>query len=189
MIIPQLNIPLLWSFLRLRRFLCVIRKHFSLRIETDLRLGIKVLDCSLLASSLLGLGSFLVASVGMLSSLLGTAAGSSLLCRRGGLFVAVFFLDFLLGRSAALLRGRGGSWNIFFVLILGFDLLGLGGALLGSWCRGLLLLFIFDFVLDLVLLGLGCALLLGWGSSVLVVIIFGALLCLLCPRLLYAWTV
>lgn len=187
MIIPQLNIPLLWSFLRLRSFLCVIRKHFSLRIETDLRLGIKVLDCSLLASSLLGLGSFLVASVGMLSSLLGTAASSSLLCRRGGLFVAVFFLDFLLGRSAALLRGRGGSWNIFFVLILGFDLLGLGGALLGSWCRGLLL-FIFDFVLDLVLLGLGCALL-GWGSSVLVVIIFGALLCLLCPRLLYAWTV
>jgi hypothetical protein len=169
----------------------VIRKHFSLRIETDFRLGIKVLDCSLLASSLLGLGSFLVASVGVLSSLLGTAAGSSLLCRRGGLFVAVFFLDFLLGRSAALLRGRGRSWNIF-VLILGFDLLGLGGALLGSWCRGLLLLFIFDFVLDLVLLGLGCALLLGWGSSVLVVIIFGALLCLLCllcPRLLYAWTV
>ena len=144
----------------------MIRKHFSLRIETDFRLGIKVLDCSLLASSLLGLGSFLVASVGVLSSLLGTAAGSSLLCRRGGLFVAVFFLDFLLGRSAALLRGRG-----------------------GSWCRGLLLLFIFDFVLDLVLLGLGCALLLGWGSSVLVVIIFGALLCLLCPRLLYAWTV
>jgi hypothetical protein len=126
----------------------------------------------------------------VLSSLLGTAAGSSLLCRRGDLFVVVFFLDFLLGRSATLLRGRGGSWDILFVLILGFDLLGLGGALLGSWCRGLLLLlFVFDFVLDLVLLGLGCALLLGWGSSVLVVIIFGALLCLLCPRLLYAWTV